>query len=126
MIGISRLTRTLAMVRIGATIVMTQTAAGASDAASDPQIDPRVRTFIADHGTPYFWELLPGPQVRARSTGLQATTPVDPSGATLAEKTITQHGRDIELHIVKREKADGLLCGGEWAPFRSPLTQSNA
>jgi hypothetical protein len=89
MIGVSRLTKTLATFLIGATIVMAQTAAGEPDAASDPQIDPRVRTFLAEHRSPLFWELLPGPQVRAILTGLQATTPVDLSGVTIAEKTET-------------------------------------
>jgi len=42
-------------------------------------------------------------------TGLQAKTPVDLSGVTIAEKTITEHGRNIKLYIVKPEKADGAL-----------------
>ena len=64
MMSVSRLMRTLAIVLMGATIVMAQTAAGAPAAASDPQIDPRVRTFLAEHSSPFFWELLPGAQVR--------------------------------------------------------------
>jgi len=99
MMSVSRLMRTLAIVLMGATIVMAQTAAGAPAAASDPQIDPRVRTFLAEHSSPFFWELLPGPQVRAILTDPQAKTPVDLSGDTIAEKT-----------IVTREKADGRLC----------------
>jgi len=98
MMGVSRLMRTLAIVLMGATMVMAQTAAGAPAAASDPQIDPRVRTFLAEHSSPFFWELLPGAQVRAM-TDPQAKTPVDLSGVTIAEKT-----------IVRREKADGRLC----------------
>ncbi len=77
MMGVSRLMRTLAIVLMGATIVMAQTAAGAPAAASDPQIDPRVRTLLAEHSSPFFWELLPGSQVRAISTDPQAKTPVD-------------------------------------------------
>src|SRR5438034_249299 len=101
----------LITVLVGATIVMTQTAAAGPDAASDSQIDRRVRTCRADPDkdrSPFFWELLPGPQVRAM-TGLQAKTPVDLSGVTIAEKTITEHGRNIKLYIVKPEKADGAL-----------------
>ena len=98
MMGVSRLMRTLAIILMGATSVMAQTAAGAPAAASDPQIDPRVRTFPAEHSSPFFWELLPGAQVRAM-TDPQAKTPVDLSGVTIAEKT-----------IVRREKADGRLC----------------
>ena len=110
----------LITVLVGATIVMTQTAAAGPDAASDSQIDPRVRTFLAEHGSPFFWELLPGSQVRAISTGLQAKTPVDLSGVTIAEKTITEHGRNIKLYIVKPEKADGLLCRSRTGGFSRP------
>jgi len=99
MMSVSRLMRTLAIVLMGATMVMAQTAAGAPAAASDPHIDPRVRTFLAEHSSPFFWQLLPGPQVRAILTDPQAETPVDLSGVTVAEKT-----------IVRREKADGRLC----------------
>ena len=94
---------------------MTQTAAAGPDAASDSQIDRRVRTFRADldkDSSPFFWDLLPGPQVRAISTGLQAKTPVDLSGVTIAEKTITEHGRNIKLYVVKPEKQ----CAPRW-PF---------
>jgi len=123
MIGVSRLTTVLTASLIGATIVMTQTAAAGPDAASDPQIDRRVRAFRADldkDSSPFFWELLPGSQVRAIGSGLQAKTPVDLSGVTIAEKTITEHGRNIKLYIVKPEKADGTLPvfmffhGGVW------------
>ena len=100
MMGVSRLMRTLAIILMGATSVMAQTAAGAPAAARDPQINhPRVGTFLAEHSSPFFWELLPGPQVRAILTDPQAKTPVDLSGVTIAEKT-----------IVRREKADGRLC----------------
>ena len=124
MIGVPRLITVLTTSLIGATIVMTQTAAAGPDAASDSQIDRRVRTFRADldkDSSPFFWDLLPGPQVRAISTGLQAKTPVDLSGVTIAEKTITEHGRNIKLYIVKPEKADGTLPvfmffhGGVWS-----------
>src|SRR6266704_3827899 len=110
MIRVPRLIAVLAASLIGATIAMTQTAAG-PDAASDSQIDRRARTFHADldkDSSPFFWELLPGPQVRAM-TGLRAKTPVDLSGVTIAEKTITEHGRNIKLYIVKPGKADGTL-----------------
>ena len=101
--------------------MMTQTAAAAPDAASDPQIDPRVRTFLADlnkDSSPF--RELSGPQVRAIVTGLQAKTPVELSGVTIAETTITAHGRHIKLYIVKPEQAEGTLPvfmffhGGVW------------
>jgi len=73
MMGVSRLMRTLAIILMGATSVMAQTAAGAPAAASDPQIDPRVRTFPAEHSSPFFWELLrPGPRDIDRSPGEDA------------------------------------------------------
>ena len=120
MMGVSRLMRTLAIILMGATSVMAQTAAGAPAAASDPQIDPRVRTFPAEHSSPFFWELLPGAQVRATLTDPQVKTPVDLSGVTIAEKTITEHGRNIKLYIVKPEKADGLLCRSRTGGFSRP------
>jgi acetyl esterase len=113
----------------GATIAMTQTvarpqAAGAGappDAASDLRIDHRVRAFLAElnKDSSPFWEL-PGPQVRAVLTGLQAKTPVDLSGITIAEKSIIEDGRTVKLYIVKPEKAQGklpvilFLHGGVW------------
>ena|SRR5436309_4947021 len=120
MIGVSRPTTTLAAFLIGATLVMTQTAVAAPDVASDPQIDPRVRTFLADHSSPFFWELLPGSQVRGILTGVQAKTPVDLSGVTIGEKTITEHGHNIKLYSVKPGKADGLFCRSRTGGFSRP------
>jgi acetyl esterase/lipase len=113
----------------GVTIAMTQTVAlpqtaaagGPPDAASDLRIDHRVRAFLAElnKDSSPFWEL-PGPQVRATLTGLQNKTPVDVSGITIAEKTITEAGRRVKLYIVKPDKAQGQLPvvlfihGGVW------------
>ena len=66
-----------------------------------------------------FWTL-PGPQVRAILTGLQAKTPVNLSGETISEKTISESGQRVKLYIVKPEKASGRLPvllfihGGVW------------
>ncbi|HTM95797.1 MAG TPA: alpha/beta hydrolase [Croceibacterium sp.] len=114
---------------IGATMAMTQELAGANtarvdippDAASDLRIDHRVRAFLAEinKDSSPFWEL-PGPQVRATLTGLQAKTPVDLSGITVAEKEITEDGRTVKLYIVKPEKVQGtppvmlFIHGGVW------------
>lgn len=114
---------------IGATMGMNQALArpntaltGAPpDAASDPRIDHRIRAFLANvnkDSSPY-WEL-PGPQVRATLTGLQAKTPVDLSGITVAEREITADGRTVKLYVVKPEEAQGALPvmlfihGGVW------------
>jgi acetyl esterase/lipase len=91
------------------------------DAACDPRIDHQVRTFLAElnKDSSPFW-LLPGPQVRATLTGLQDKTPVDLSGITTTEKTITQDGRQVKIYIVKPEKMKGtppvfvFIHGGVW------------
>jgi acetyl esterase len=106
---------------LGATIAMTQTAGAAPDAAKDPRIDPQVRAFLADvnKDPSPFWEL-PGPQVRAVLTGLQAKTPVDLSGVTISEKTIAANGQSVKLYVVKPQAAAGpppvllFIHGGVW------------
>jgi acetyl esterase len=114
---------------IGATIAMKQAAEPPDaaqtgpppDAASDLRIDHRVRAFLAElnKDSSPFWEL-PGPQVRATLTGLQAKTPVDLSGITIAEKAITEDGRTVKLYVVKPEKVHGtppvilFIHGGVW------------
>jgi acetyl esterase len=104
-----------------ATIALSQAAAAAPEAASDPRIDPQVRAFLAEinkNSSP-FWTL-PGPQVRAVLTGLQAKTPVDVSGVMISEKTISANGRKVKLYIMKPEHASGtppvlmFIHGGVW------------
>jgi acetyl esterase len=105
---------------LGATI-MTQVAVAAPNAATDPRIDPKIRSFLAElnkNSSP-FWEK-PGPQVRAVLTGLQAKTPVDISGVTIVEKTISANGQMVKLYIMKPEKITGtppvllFIHGGVW------------
>ena len=114
---------------------MTQATMAAPDAATDPQIDPKIRTFLKElnkDSSPY-WEK-PGPQVRATLTGLQAKTPVDMSGVTIMEKiiptdganvpnterSISEDGRKLKLYVVKPENAKGtppvilFIHGGVW------------
>jgi acetyl esterase len=107
---------------LGAMMAMAQaTMTAASDAATDPNIDPEIRTFLAElnkDSTP-FWEK-PGPQVRAVLTGLQAKTPVDLSGITISEKTISENSRQVKLYVVKAVNAGGtppvlfFIHGGVW------------
>jgi acetyl esterase/lipase len=93
----------------------------AVDPATDPNIDPQIRTFLNElnKDTTPFWEK-PGPEVRATLTGLQAKTPVDLSGITIAEKTISENDRKVKLYIVKPEKVQGtppvilFIHGGVW------------
>src|SRR5271170_2594995 len=92
---------------------MSQTVSAASpDAANDPRIDPQVRSFLAEinKDSSPFWTL-PGAQVRAVLTGLQNQTPVDLSGVSITEKTITGNGQTVKIHIMKPDNIE--------APFRA-------
>ncbi|MFC0514263.1 alpha/beta hydrolase [Mucilaginibacter angelicae] len=91
------------------------------DAATDPAIEPKVRSFLAElnKDSSPFWEL-PGDQVRSILTGLQNQTPVDVSGITIEEKTISPEGNPILLYIVRPEGVSDKLPvllfihGGVW------------
>jgi acetyl esterase/lipase len=102
-------------------IIMTQAAAQTPNAASDPRIDPQVRAFLAEinKDSSPFWEL-PQPKPQEIITGLQNQTPVDMSGITTVEKTITQDGRTVKLYIMTPDKVAGMpgvlffIHGGVW------------
>lgn len=95
--------------------------AGAPNAATDPRIDPPIRSFLANinKDSSPFWEL-PQPKPQETLTGLQSQTPVDMSGVTTTEQTITQDGRTVKLYIMKPERVSenpGVLLfihGGVW------------
>ena len=72
----------LATLIFGANL-MTQIATAAPDAATDPRIDPEVRSFLAEinKDSSPFWEL-PQPKPQDILTGLQSQTIVDMSGVT--------------------------------------------
>lgn len=89
--------------------------------ASDPRIDPPIRTFldqINKNASP-FWEL-PQPQPQDILTKLQDQTPVDMSGVTTTEKTINENGRTVKIYIMKPDHVEGnpgvllFLHGGVW------------
>jgi acetyl esterase len=109
------------LVTLAGATMMIQAAAAAPDASRDPRIDPQVRAILAElnKDSSPFWQL-PGPQVRAVLTGLQAKTPVDLSGITISEKTISGNGQGVKLYIVKPEKVTDLppvllfIHGGVW------------
>ena len=87
--------RTLTTLTLGGIIAMTQLAtAQTPNAATDTRIDPQVRSFLAElnKDSSPFWEL-PQPKPQEILTALQNKTPVDMSGVTTVEKTITQDGR---------------------------------
>ena len=92
----------LAVLTLAGTIIVAQAlAAEAPDAATDPRIDPQVRSFLAElnKDSSPFWEL-PQPKPQEILTALQNKTPVDMSGVTTVEKTITQDGRTVKLYIM--------------------------
>ena len=91
------------------------------DAATDPRIDPQVRSFLAELNTNSspFWEL-PQPQPQDILTSIQNQTPVDMSGVTIVEKTITQDGYKVKLYIMTPLLTTGrpgvlfFVHGGVW------------
>jgi acetyl esterase len=110
----------LATFSLGA-ILMTQTAHAAPDAATDPRIDPQVRSFLAkiNKDPNPFWEL-PQPTPQQILTDLQRQTAVDMSGVTTTEQTISQDGRSVKLYIMKPAQISGtpgvllFIHGGVW------------
>ncbi|TSD87899.1 alpha/beta hydrolase [Mycobacterium sp. KBS0706] len=110
----------LAALILGASLV-TQTAAAAPDAATDPRIDPQIRSFLAgiNKDSSPFWEL-PQPKPQEILTGLQSQTEVDLSGVTTTERTITQDGRTVKLYVMTPDHVSGkpgvllFIHGGVW------------
>ncbi|MGY3697204.1 acetyl esterase [Bradyrhizobium sp. USDA 3240] len=101
---------------------MTQTTQAATpDPATDPRIDPQVRAFLKEinKDSSPFWEL-PQPKPQDILTGLQNKTPVDMSGVSTTEQTITQDGQTVKIHIMKPEQISGkpgvllFIHGGVW------------
>jgi acetyl esterase len=111
----------LAALTLGASMMTQAAIAAAPDAATDPRIDPEVRSFLAkiNKDSSPFWEL-PQPKPQEILTGLQSQTVVDMSGVTTTERTISQDGRTVKLYIMKPEQAGsnpGVLLfihGGVW------------
>ena len=100
---------------------MTQIAVAAPNAATDPRIDPQIRSFLAElnkDDSP-FWEL-PQPKPQEILTALQAKTAVDMTGVTTTERTITQDGQTVTLYIMQPEHVTGkpgvvlFIHGGVW------------
>jgi acetyl esterase len=114
--------RTLTTLTLGGIIAMTQLAtAQTPNAATDTRIDPQVRSFLTElnKDSSPFWEL-PQPKPQQILTALQNKTPVDMSGVTTVEKTITQDGRNVKLYIMTPERVSGkpgvlfFIHGGVW------------
>jgi acetyl esterase len=116
-----KLIKTLTTIVLGGIIGMTQLVAQTPDAATDPRIDPQIRAFLAElnKDSSPFWEL-PQPKPQDILTALQDKTPVDMSGVTTTEKTITQDGQTVKLYIMKPTQVTGtpgilfFVHGGVW------------
>lgn len=112
---------TLAISLLGGIAMTHAVAAQAPNPATDLRIDPQVRSFLADlnKDSSPFWEL-PQPKPQEILTGLQNRTPVDMSGVTTVEKTISQDGRNVKLYIMTPQQPapnPGVLLfihGGVW------------
>ena len=95
--------------------------AATPNAATDPRIDPQIRSFLAElnKDSSPFWEL-PQPKPQEILTGLQNKTRVDMSGVSTIEKTITQDGRSVKLYIMTPQEVKGtpgvllFIHGGVW------------
>jgi acetyl esterase/lipase len=111
----------LAAFVLGGIVVTQAVAALAPDPTTDARIDPQVRAFLAElnKDSSPFWEL-PQPKPQEILTGLQNKTPVDMSGVTTVERTITKDGRTVKLYIMKPQDVHGtpgvllFIHGGVW------------
>jgi acetyl esterase len=112
---------TLALIAATLSPFAANIAAAAPEATTDPRIDPQIRAFLAkvDKDSSPFWTE-PQPKPQEVLTKLQSETPVDMSGVTTTEKTITHNGRTVKLHIMKPDTVaakPGVLLfihGGVW------------
>ena len=100
---------------------MSQATHAAPDAATDPRIDPQIRTFLEklNKDPSPFWEL-PQPKPQQILTDLQSQTAVDMSGVTTTEQIISTDGRSVKLYIMKPTQVSGrpgvllFIHGGVW------------
>jgi acetyl esterase/lipase len=79
-----------------------------ANVADDSNLDPAVRKFLIplNKDPSPFWEL-PQPKPQEVVTALQNKTPVDMSGVTISEQSLTVDGRTIKLFIVKPDHVEG-------------------
>jgi len=100
---------------------MTTTIAAPADPSTDPRIDPPIRAFLTELNkdpTP-FWEFSQ-PKPQEVLAGLQSNTPVDVSGVTTVDKTISQDGTTVKIFVMTPERVIGkpgvllFIHGGVW------------
>lgn len=92
-----------------------------ADPSTDLHLNPKVRAFLTElnKDSSPFWEL-PQPKPQDIVTALQNKTPVDMSGVTTVENTITQDGQTVKLYIMTPAQGaarPGVLLfihGGVW------------
>jgi acetyl esterase len=95
--------------------------AATSNVADDPNIAPKVRDFLVkiDKSPAPFWTY-PQPKPQDILTALQNETPVDMSGVTTTERSITVDGHETTLYIMKPDHIAGhpgvirFIHGGVW------------
>jgi acetyl esterase/lipase len=100
------------------------------DYATDPNIDPAIIAFLTplNTGGPGL-ETLPPHEARQVLEGAQASVAVDVSGIEVTEKSITQDGYTVPLHLVRPTGATGSLPvfifvhGGGWVLGDFPTHQ---
>ncbi len=92
-----------------------------ANVANDPNIDPQIRQFLVqlNKNPSPFWTF-PQPKPQDILTALQKQTPVDLSGVTITEHSLTVDGRTAKLFVVKPTHVEGhpgvilFLHGGVW------------
>src|SRR5690349_21601081 len=99
--------KTLKLIPLAFTLVLGTANAQAPKAENDPNIDPQIRGFLKalnNSGGKAVEELSPA-DARLVLVGAQKSVDVDYSGIEETEKTITQDGATIKIHIVKPKGA---------------------
>jgi len=92
-----------------------------SNIAEDPDIAPPVREFLVrlNKNASPFWKL-PQPKPQEILSALQNQTPVDISGVTIGEQSLSVDGREVKLFTMKPERMaehPGVILfvhGGVW------------
>jgi acetyl esterase/lipase len=106
-------------------------AAQVADPAKDPHIESNTKAFlqVLNAGTGRPLEQLPPNDARLVLTGAQRSVKVDISGITVSERTISQDGQEVHIHIVRPAGVKEVLPvfmffhGGGWVLGDFPTHQ---